>query len=524
MATDQIKPDEVIQPRRTPWMDNVFRPVIIIIMIMCLNIAVVQLVWQANPAWNGAFFLLGMLLTTVEAVYSHRMLRRFKWRGGSTLRFRLVEIFLLLLVLRLITLVGKPWSLISAEAQSILQEPSLIVTTEYYLIVTLAIAAWAATTFTIADLDSLYDPYVDNRTALDGLAERFFWGGGLLVLISGISQWVARSGFQSLTDLNRPTMGGVVLNVMLYFMLGLVLLSQINLTRLRVRWEVQKIDIAPGIIKRWAGYGLLFLSLLTAIAFILPTGYGIGFLQTTGYLLTYFFSIFILLFQMVIVLVTLPIVLLLSWLGYSAADPLGAMTVAPPPILSDETAATPGWLTVLRSALFWLVATAAVGYLIKTYLDDRPELVRQLLALRPIAVMVNLIKTLWRILRAGVVSGIRRLPRTINGNSKARAKEREAGTGGWFRRHKDSPRLRVIRYYLNIVQQAGQKGNRRRQSQTPFEFEPELTRSAPEVENEIQDLTGAFVQARYSKTEVDIGQVSNAQHWWQRIKQVLRRR
>ena len=92
MFTERVKPDEVIRPKRSPWADNLFRPAIIIMMIMCLNVAVVQLVWQANPAWSATYFLLGMLITTVEAAYSHRMLRQYRSRGGSMLRYRLVEV------------------------------------------------------------------------------------------------------------------------------------------------------------------------------------------------------------------------------------------------------------------------------------------------------------------------------------------------------------------------------------------------------------------------------------------------
>jgi hypothetical protein len=523
MAARQIKQDDVVKLRRTPWVDNFFRPAIIVAMIMCLNSAVVQLVWQANPEWNGTFFLLGMLLTTVEAVYSHRILHRFQGQGGSTVRFRLVEILFLLLLLKLITLFGKPWPVITTEFRAIIQEPSRIVTTEYYIIVTLAIAAWAATTFTIADLDSLYDPYTDNRVALDSLAERFFWGGGLLVLISGITQWVAHSGFRSLVNLERPAMGGVVFNVLLYFMLGFILLSQINLTRLQVRWETQKIDVAPGMIRRWVGYGLLFLAILTMIALILPTSYGMGLLQTAGYLLSYLFGVLILLFQMIVVLMTLPVVLLLTWLGYSSPELMSGTSLMPPPVLPDENSTSPGWLLLIRSVLFWMVALGAIGYLLKTYLDDRPDLVRQLLSLRLITMMVRFLGNFWLFVKNSLAAGLQQFP-TLANVSKKEGGPRPASRSGWFSRHSNSPQRRIIRYYLNIIQQAGRKGTQRRQWQTPNEFEPELSHTAPEAEQEIQDLTKAFIQARYGPNEANEAHASSVQRWWQRIKRVLRRR
>lgn len=523
MFTERVKPDEVIRPKRNPWADNLFRPAILIMMIMCINVAVVQLVWQANPAWRATYFLLGMLITTIEAVYSHRMQRQYRSRGGSMLRYRLVEMVLLILVLKLISFIGQPWTLIVAEAEAIWGEPTRFLTTEFYVVVCLAIAAWAAATFTIDEIDSLYDPYVDNRVALDSLAERFFWGGGLLVLISGITQWIARAGVNSLLDLNRPALSGVVLNVLLYFTLGLILLSQINLTRLQVRWQVQKIAVGPGLVKRWAVYGLLFLGLITAVSFILPTAYALGFLTTIGYLLVYIFNLLIFLFQLVILLITLPLVFLLNWFGYSAPDPMTMTQNALPPVLPNEDTEAPAWITVLRSFLFWLVALTAVGYLIKTYLDDRPELVQQLLSFRPVALLVRAVRWLSQTLRHLLATGMAQLPTRIQRPATARRLPDSIFELGWINWRGLSPRDRVIRYYLNIVQRAEQGGTIRAQSQTPYEFEPDLTLSAPDVEQEIDKITEAFVEARYSETDIDQGQVARVQRWWQHIKRRLRR-
>jgi hypothetical protein len=431
---------------------------------------------------------------------------------------------LLVLLLKLISFIGQPWPLILAEAEAIWREPSRFLTTEFYIVVCLAIAAWAAATFTIDDIDSLYDPYVDNRAALDSLAERFFWGGGLLVLISGITQWVARAGFDSLLDLNRPALSGVVFNVLIYFTLGLILLSQINLTRLQVRWQVQKITVGPGLVRRWAGYGLLFLGLITAVAFILPTAYALGFLTTTGYLLLYIFNLLIFLFQLIILLITLPLVFLLNLFGYSAPDPMVMAQNALPPVLPDEGTEAPAWITVLRSFLFWMVALIAVGYLIKTYLNDRPELIQQLLAFRPVALLVKALRWLDQNLRHLLASGMAQLPTRIQRPAATHRLPDSAFGMGWINWRGRSPRDRVIRYYLNIVQRAEQRGTIRAQSQTPYEFEPDLTLSAPDVEQEIDQITEAFVEARYSETNIDQGQVARVQRWWQHIKRRLRRR
>jgi hypothetical protein len=75
MAGHGIAEDEVPEVKRTPWADNFFRPLLLTVMIMCFNISLVNLVRLVNPAWNGIYFLTGMLLTTIEALYSYRVLK-----------------------------------------------------------------------------------------------------------------------------------------------------------------------------------------------------------------------------------------------------------------------------------------------------------------------------------------------------------------------------------------------------------------------------------------------------------------
>src|SRR5688572_13402003 len=229
MVTGKISEDEIITIERHPWADNFFRPLLIVIMIMCLNLAIVNLVKVINPAWSGTFFLLGMLLTTVEAIYSYRVLQRFLKQGISIFRYRLAEAVVLILILKIFYFMGKPVSTVGQEIQALWQAPLIFFNNEFVMLVILAFLAWGMATQTIADFETLYDPYVDNRMTLEGLTERFFWGGALLVLVSGITQWITRSGISSLIDLDRPSLGGIIFNVLVYFMIGLILISQVNL-------------------------------------------------------------------------------------------------------------------------------------------------------------------------------------------------------------------------------------------------------------------------------------------------------
>src|SRR5262245_12354023 len=135
MVAPKITEDEIIAIERHPWADNFFRPVLIVIMIMCLNIAIVNLVRVVNPAWSGTFFLVGMLLTTIEAIYSYRVLQRYLKQGISTLRYRLAEAVVLILILKILYFMGRPLAAVGQEIQALWQAPLIFFNNEFVMMV-----------------------------------------------------------------------------------------------------------------------------------------------------------------------------------------------------------------------------------------------------------------------------------------------------------------------------------------------------------------------------------------------------
>lgn len=530
MATvniSEIMEEKFIEIERNPWNDNFFRPLLIIGMIMCLNISVVNFVRLANPDWRSIYFLVAMFLTTVEGIYSYRILQSYTARGISVARYRLAELLILILIVKLLGYMGKSFPLVMAELQSSWQTPAIFfLNSEFLTSFLLALLAWGAATQTIADFETLYDPYTDNRATLQALTERFFWGGGALVLISGVTQWVIRSdsgvraGLSSLVDWQRPSLSGVILNVLIYFSLGLILLGQVNLSRLMIYWRTQNITIPPELARRWARYGLTFLGLVTLIAFVLPTRYTLGFLATASIAVQFLIDIFVLIFQLLLLLITLPLAWLLSLFGITWSGRGGGVG-APPPILPTEAGPTYPWLEVLRSLIFWIVALTVGGYLLKTYLEDHPELVEALKKFRPFNLLSKLLIALWLLIKNWVRTGLEMLPMPAGGLSQdqsGRGRER----GYWFGFRTLSPQARILYYYLNILERAKKRGPDRKQHQTPYEYEPSLSHAVPEVQAEVHDLTDTFVQARYSQNNFSEEEAALVKQEWQKIRKALR--
>ncbi|MFN8460023.1 MAG: DUF4129 domain-containing protein [Anaerolineae bacterium] len=517
--------DDLIEVKRNPWADHLFRPLVLTVMIMCFNVALINLAQAINPAWNGFYFLLGMLLTTLEAVYSYRFLKRSRWLNVSLLQYRLAELAVLIMALKILSFVGKPVAQIGAELQHLWQDPGYFFNFEFYIVILLAMIAWLTTTETMTDFDALYDPYTfrsDQIVPLDELAMRFFWGGILIVLLSGITQWATSSGWASLLDWQRPSLGGIVLNVLIYFTLGLVLLSQAHLTTLQTRWRIQKIAVASNLAKQWAWYGLIFLGLLMLIDLVLPTRYTLGFLASAGLVVDFLLNLIFFLGRLLLVLLLLPLAWLFNTL-FGQTSPEGSAGPPTLPQYPDFPAAgsTDSWVDTLRSLIFWLITGAMIWYLLKIYLSEHPEIEQGLRRFKIIAILFTLTSNLWLWLTGLIQAGWEALPPLVNRrgridkNAARTLRRRWAGLGGL------SPRERILYYYLNVLQRVEKEGLARRQQQTPFEYEPELSQVVPEAQPAVNLLTQAFVRARYSQEPFEETQANLVRALWQKIRREL---
>ena len=521
-----LAPDKLDRYKRNPWADYLFRPVAITIMIMCLAVSVVNFVRLINPAWNGNYFLLAILITTVEAIYSYRLLQlRPSWQV-SRLRYRLAEFVILVVILKLLNFAGMSMAQIGAQLQASWQDPLRLLNAEFAVLLVLAGLAWFAASDTVDDFEQLYDIYADTGLTLQLLRSRFLWGGLILVFITGLSQTILVTGFESLTDFSRPTLSGILVNVLVYFMLGLILISQVNLTRLSVRWNLQDIPPRAGLVKNWARVGLIFMGLITVIAFLLPTNYTMGLLEVAGWLVGALIQLIVTAFYLLFILMNLLAYLLFRLFGGEEGQETGLEPLPPPPVVESPPPAAPPlpWLELLQSLAFWLVAIAVIVFMAKLYLEDHPGLVRQLVSIKPIRLILAALARLWHFLTRWTQLAIEKLPERIKASAPQRTGNVSNGVWNWFNLRGMDSRQRIVAYYLNILQRAEKTGVTRRPHQTPYEYEPDLEQTVPEAQEEVKQLTEVFLRARYSKQTFDPTQTSIVKVYWQRLKRALARK
>jgi len=87
-----------------------------------------------------------------------------------------------------------------------------------------------------------------------------------------------------------------------------------------------------------------------------------------------------------------------------------------------------------------------------------------------------------------------------------------------------SPREKVRYFYLSTLKRAEKGGVPRQESETPSEFANDLKLNWPDTSPEIEDLTEAFLRARYSRQPIPETDIPPIKAKWERLKASIRRK
>lgn len=508
---------------RRAWLHDVFRPLAVGGMVGCIALSLVHLIQLLFPTWRGTFIVVGCIVAAVEANYSYRLIQSRRLRGSSVLQFRAVEIVLFLILLRVGAYVGDPWRDVVRELRTWPQDPLRILDLEVLYAFVLVLFSWAASTKTTYDLERIGEPPIQDKfyvRPVEALVGRFFWGGVLLLSTVGLT----RIGISSLLDLSRPSVPGLIANVLVYFVLGLVMLGQIQFARLSHGWRKEGLEMPPVLASHWVRYTLILLGLSGLLAFLLPTAYTIPLLDVVSVVIQAILYAAHVVFYLVILAFVLLMTPLARLLGAELrrTPPDG---ISPPNIQGTPPSGSgPAWLSIVRSLAFWVVALGVVLYVLRSYLRDRPELMAALGRFRFLRNVRGRLRALWQALIRLFSAARQRMPAQLRvlrrlgegGHSSRSERFRFIRLGALSRRE------RTLYYYLSLLRRAARHGYPRRPSQTPYEYDTDLGPKVQEVESELDRVTDAFVEVRYSKHEVDEAKERRVRADWKRVRAALR--
>lgn len=509
--------------RKKVW-EMVVRPVIVAAMFGTVAVSLVHLAGFFFPEWNGTYLVVAVIVVSLEASYSRRLLQAAGLRGAERFYFRLTELLTLFILLKAGTYVGLSWRAIITEIRAWPHNPLLIFDLEVLLGFILILIVWDLTNQTMDELARINERPVLRSTYVhprQRLAERFFTGGILLLLLAGLTH----VGLSEVLRLNRPAMPGIVFNVLLYFLLGLLLLGQTHYDTLRRRWQLEEMTVASELPRRWLVYSLALIGVGALLAAVLPTSQTVGLFELLDVLVSALAMVIFILWYILFVLfllLMLPFYWVFSLFTSNDLRPPDGPPPVPPAVRNAlEAGAGPAWFEVLRSLLFWALLLGGTGYILRSYLADHPELRHAVTQVRALHVLGQLLTRLRRWLGGWREAVTHRLPERLQFHRTRPASLRHPFK--LFRLGSLSPAERVRYYYLSILRRAGRQGYPRRDSQTPYEYEETLRPALLDDRDDLEALTDAFVEARYSRHELTTDELHDIADVWKRVRTAIRR-
>jgi len=518
-----------------PWLDSLLRPALIVAMAVCINVVALVFVRTYLP-WIGEavrwlLLALGIAVaavgcaTTTWLAHPGQRLRR-------TAGLRVAEVVLLVLTARLLVWAAQgsfpPLEALLYRADEVFFDGVFVVTAIVLLL------TWTAATDFTDDLnrlalqpDELHLARVSKRyrdttrpaQSDRGLLLRIFlgrwiaWGIGLILVAGTLRLGVTRPEFWTLAGQDVDL--AAVTAIIIYFLAGLLLLSQGQLAALRARWTIDRVPNSPGILRNWPIYTGIMLAAIGLVAALLPLG---DTFLISGVLTAMINGLFLLV-SLIFQLVTGLLLLLLSLLPFSQPPPADE-PLPPPPLPADAPPPSlvdiPPWV---GGVAFWTTILAILLAAAFFYFNDRQN---DFVWLRRLWAMV---RARWDAL-AAAWRGWQPV-RTLRSKASPAAAH-TPGTSFWRRLWRDwrglDPQQRVRYLYFQMLEAAAQRELPRRAEETPRRFAPRLADALepPAAEEEaIQALTAAFESVRYADADVEAAQVSRLQALWERLRTKL---
>jgi len=501
-------------------------------MIYVTILTILDAVRAAGLDWRGGYLALGVSILPIETYLSRRMVKRRELRGDDLRRFQIAEAVVLLLALMLLRFLWQGLPTLGGRVERLFDAEFIfagLVTLVYWSIAG-AMIGWfeqleyqpteKAPPVTSPEFDlwvSGRARHVEHTAAFQRILTMFLGGGGFILVVAGL----ARVDPRAIIDFQRGTIRLLILNVLVYYILGLALVAEARLSLLHTRWQHDEVSVAPAVARRWPLFvaGLLLLSALVAL--VLPIDYSVGLLDAVargiGLLIAFGLAIMYILFYLLSFLLY-PLRWLMAQAGQGESPPPPRFEM--PQQEQSTSGPAPPILDVLKTLLFWLIAIGIVVYALYNFAREHGAALNRFPLLRPLLRLLLAMGDLWRFLWRGAGRARHRL---AEGLAKRRQAAKDTARRGRLVRLAGlTPRELVQYYYLSTVRRAQGAGMRRRANQTPDEYSESLAASLPEVGTDVGALTEAFVEARYSAHPIEQERARGLRPYWQRVKKALR--
>ena len=528
-------PSDVALGYDESWLSSLLRPLLIFVLVLCINIAL-SILLEQYAAGLGAgvrWAILGLgVVAAVIGVTSTTWLAHPDQRLRRTAGYRIAEIVLILLVSRVVLWLAQG-RLPSLDA-FLLRPDEVFLDGPYLLTLLVLLFTWfAAIDFTddLAQLalqpdelhvaqtarsgvyDSSRPAQGDRRAILRHIVARWVgWGIVLIFIASALRMGVTRERFWTLARQDVHPL--VIAVIVIYFLCGLLLLSQGQLAVLRARWTIDGLPTSGSILRNWPIYTAAVLLVTALIALFLPLGDTLLISRLLGLVLDAIYHVVTFIFQ----LISLVLILLFSLL------PRSQQLLPPQPTPAAVAAAptTPPMLEIppwFGGALFWTTILFILALAAYFYFTDRETNMRWLRKLR------DMLSARWQQLTSSWRAWRRSAQSRDASHSGQVITGATAGRKWWPLRWGGLNPEQQVRYlYFQLLNRAAEYDKGRHESETPAAYAPRLSEEVgaqAEDKEAIEALTRAFVQVRYAGQAAQQDQVSWLAQLWDRLRKVF---
>ncbi len=520
------------------WQSLVGRPLLIAVQASCLvaGLWVIALNISETPG-DLRFVPIVVFAAALAGVASAQWLAQPAQRLVGRTGFQLAQLLLLLAALRVLT-----WGMAGnwptpASVRGYILEPWTFLDGVFLAVSLLAALAWhrAAVVagifyrLALTPGELAYDnerragafwrtghlperSLVSRADLVEHYASQWMFGGVFLALCAAATQ--VRIGEQlSLNVLDTGIPSSLAVAMLLYFLLGLALLSQARLAMLRAQWLLDGVEMPERLPSRWNRWSLLVILAIGLLAALLP----LGSTWQLGAIVNALVMFFVRIALFVISLIISLFALILSLFGEQPPMPELPQELAPalPQESIEPLFTAPQWL---GGATLWVIVLLALLLALRLLLGrDGLDVTR-----RKLQLLLARLGTHLRSWGRGVQDAARSIQFNLPGR-RARANDTTARQPWRFVRLGGLPPREQVRYfYLSTLRRAADQGIVRQPAQTPQEFVHDLEQTWPAAELDVEALTEAFVIARYDAAEISPDEAQQVKSVWERIKRALR--
>lgn len=520
---------------------RLFSYTLVFLMMTCIVMTLSIVIRNGAPGWHSGIIAGILLFIVFDRLYTYQGLKYVTSLSSEWLVTYAAQWIVIILFSRfLLSYANGPDALI--RDLSLLARGSLLdlITLEFFATLLLEVVAWFLPAQFMGLLDEigldmkwvLSDEAAQFRPEAVSAHQRlvnliFSVGIGLVILaaMTRINWEPIVSNATGLPAIQINHFSGGEAGALLYFVFGLALLSLSRLMSLQTHWNRLRIPVSSkDLVRQWAMYSLLFLLILMVGVSLLPAGDSLGFFSVLTTLLSFLFSVIAFLSQVIVALILLIFSLPFLLFGRRAPAILKstppALPTMPPVQPISPASSSPLW-ELIRSILLWGGLAALIVFAVIHFVRQH----NSVLAAMRRARITNWLILAWQWLYTNADKTRGLLVQTIAAGWQSLVSrldgKRILPRPGFLNVRSLDPRRRIYFFYLAMIRRGSEQGLRREPSQTPSEYASQLEKALPSSKEDIDSITDAFMQARYSRREVHPDDANIVKATWERIRQAL---